>query len=329
MKICRKIICKIKRRIPLFTLVFFRHKIPCLINKTRSLKNKSIANKTHFFRPPKFWQYPIHSSHKNIEEFFYKYWNDEISFNTTSATPFIYLPIFWTNYYNAHIENLPCRKLQNFLDIYIDPHKNYFTVVQNDLGIAENVPNNLLTFAAGGIGDIPIPLLCESLPPLKTKRDILASFVGVIDNPNNDKNGIRTTMRDHLQNEENIKIVDAKSNVDLFQEMMSRSTFALCPRGFGKTSFRMYEALNMGAIPVYIYDEPWLPYTEFLDWNEFSVLVHAKDIAKIPKLLRSHTEQDIASKQQKLQELKAKGYFSYKGVCEYIVETIKNKYSNL
>lgn len=289
----------------------------------------SIAHQTHFFRPPEFWKYPIHSSHKNIEEYFYEYWENNVSTNIKSSIQFTYLPIFWTNYYNAYIENLPRPKLQYFLETYIDPRKHYFTIVQSDLGIEENVPHNLLTFAAGGIGDIPIPLLCKSLPPLKTKRDILASFVGVIDNPNNDKNGIRTTMKNLLQDEENIKIVDANSNVDLFQEMMSRSIFALCPRGFGKTSFRMYEALNMGAIPVYIYDEPWLPYTEFLDWNECSVLVHAKDIATIPTLLRSHTEQDIASKQKKIQEFKAKGYLSYKGVCEYIVETIKNKSSIL
>jgi len=33
------------------------------------------------------------------------------------------------------------------------------------------------------------------------------------------------------------------------------SKFALCPRGYGKTSFRIQEALQYGAIPVYISDE--------------------------------------------------------------------------
>ena len=62
-----------------------------------------------------------------------------------------------------------------------------------------------------------------------------------------------------------------------FVELMSRSVFALCPRGYGRTSYRMYEALQLGCIPVYIHDESWLPYADELDWREFAVLVPLAD----------------------------------------------------
>ena len=33
----------------------------------------------------------------------------------------------------------------------------------------------------------------------------------------------------------------------------------------------MYEALQSGSIPIYIYnDVPWLPYQSRLDWSEFA-----------------------------------------------------------
>ncbi|MDD5469296.1 MAG: exostosin family protein [Candidatus Peribacteraceae bacterium] len=244
---------------------------------------------------------------------------------TKSSIAFTYLPIFWTNYYYARIERQPSAKIQQFFDVHIDAQKRYFTIVQAASGITEPTPGNLLTFAAGGVGDIPIPLLCNTPTLAPTERDILASFVGVIDDEANNKTGIRSVMRDCLQHEQDFFILHARNNAQRFHEMMHRSVFALCPRGFGKTSFRMYEAINMGTIPVYIYDEPWLPYTEFLDWEECSVLVPKERIAEIPAILRFHSPEDIRRKQQKLRELKEQGYFSFRGVCHYIIQQLRER----
>lgn len=42
---------------------------------------------------------------------------------------------------------------------------------------------------------------------------------------------------------------------------MAGGTFQLAPRGTGPTSFRLYESLQMGLVPIYIHDgQPWLPY---------------------------------------------------------------------
>ena len=48
-----------------------------------------------------------------------------------------------------------------------------------------------------------------------------------------------------------------------WKQLMGRAVFNLAPRGTGPTSFRFYEALQMGTVPVYIYDHNatlWLPY---------------------------------------------------------------------
>jgi hypothetical protein len=42
---------------------------------------------------------------------------------------------------------------------------------------------------------------------------------------------------------------------------MQRSLFNLAPRGFGRASFRLTELIQMGLIPVYLWDDvEWLPY---------------------------------------------------------------------
>lgn len=44
-------------------------------------------------------------------------------------------------------------------------------------------------------------------------------------------------------------------------EDMLSTKFNIAPRGFGRTSFRLTEIIQMGRLPVYLYtDIPWVPY---------------------------------------------------------------------
>ena len=44
---------------------------------------------------------------------------------------------------------------------------------------------------------------------------------------------------------------------------MSSSRYALVPRGFGRTSYRVVEVMQMGVVPVYIWDDiEWIPYMD-------------------------------------------------------------------
>ncbi|AMN43736.1 exostosin domain-containing protein [Rhodoplanes sp. Z2-YC6860] len=70
-----------------------------------------------------------------------------------------------------------------------------------------------------------------------------------------------------------------RSYFDLIQE----SKFVLCPRGFGPSSIRIYEAMSCGRVPVIISDK-WLP-PPGIDWDSCSVMVREKEIASIPVLL--------------------------------------------
>lgn len=68
-----------------------------------------------------------------------------------------------------------------------------------------------------------------------------------------------------------------------YQEVVALSKFVLCPRGWGTSSFRMYETLAAGRVPVIISDD-WMP-SPADDWNACSVRVAQDDVTSIPDLL--------------------------------------------
>jgi hypothetical protein len=74
-----------------------------------------------------------------------------------------------------------------------------------------------------------------------------------------------------------------------YADTMAASAFALCPRGRGPGSIRLYEALCLGRCPVVIADE-WV-YSERVDWAACSITVAEKDIARIPEILEGHLSQ--------------------------------------
>ena len=83
----------------------------------------------------------------------------------------------------------------------------------------------------------------------------------------------------------------------IYCELLSRSVFVLTPRGTNIAVYRLYEAIQYGAIPVYISDKYSLPYSDEVDWNRLAVLIHPNDIAKIPAVLRRISPEQIQKMQ--------------------------------
>ena len=107
---------------------------------------------------------------------------------------------------------------------------------------------------------------------------------------------------------------------------MSRSTFSLCPRGYGATSFRICEALQHGSIPVYISDKPWIPFNTIIDFNDYGVIINEKDIDNIDNILKSISKQEIDNKIN-IGKYIYKEYYSYNGCSEKILKIINENYS--
>jgi hypothetical protein len=231
-----------------------------------------------------------------------------------------YLPIQWTNFYiSRNYATNDMSDLQSFLDS-LSRDEKYFTVVQWDDGIKNDLKDlDIEIFASGGVGDYPIPLINQPYIKVERNRDIFASFIGVISG----RHRVREKLKEILNNK-NEYLISESCGFPKFKETMERSIFALCPRGYGKTSFRINEALNLGAIPVYVYDEPWIPFNDSIDFNDYGVLIHESEIENIDIILKNISNEKILSLQKNGKEIYEE-YFTYNGCFNKIINKMINK----
>jgi hypothetical protein len=64
---------------------------------------------------------------------------------------------------------------------------------------------------------------------------------------------------------------------------MIESDYVLCARGKGNYSYRLYETLSCGRIPVLIDTDAVLPYEDWIDWKQYVVWVEADALHTIPE----------------------------------------------
>jgi hypothetical protein len=87
----------------------------------------------------------------------------------------------------------------------------------------------------------------------------------------------------------------SRSYIDLIR----RSKFILCPRGFGTSSIRIFEAMSHCRAPVVISDH-WQPPPE-IPWKEFCVFITESDVRNIPAILEGLKHDAHAMGQRALQ----------------------------
>jgi hypothetical protein len=66
-----------------------------------------------------------------------------------------------------------------------------------------------------------------------------------------------------------------------FLENMLNSDYVLCSRGFGNFSYRFYESLASGRIPVLIDTDCVLPFDSIIDWDSYCIRVPEGDVDQI------------------------------------------------
>jgi SAM-dependent methyltransferase len=247
-----------------------------------------------------------------FEQYFYKYFQDE-----RPQTLRTYLPIFWTSYYVNNQyggDKQALSMLREYINT-LDKSVKYFTLVQYDDGILNDISGlDVLVYASGCIkaGYYPTPLLCQPLnssPFQFVNKEILLSFIGAKTHP------IRTRLVDELRESGWAASLDIVP-YDEYLNILQRSTFALCPRGYGVTSFRLYESMAYGCIPVYISDKFIEPFN--LPFDDYGIKITPDRIKYIPEILRLV---DV-EKMQKMVEIRFKEYFVYSSCAQQIINTL-------
>lgn len=263
------------------------------------------------FLPAMPVQYPPHQGYSPmIEERAYSFFKTQ-----DVQSDYIYIPIQWTSWHiNPGGEyGLNAQPLINYCNELTSKHpdEKFFTVVQYDGGTLVPIDNCTIFGSSGSFSSPlgknskyePIPLLCD--PHGGTPNEVRQYKVGYA---GRDTHPIRTEMNKKLAHLPQYKFAVNldHARTETFREVLYNSVFALSPRGFGPASFRMYEAIQMQCVPIYISDEFWLPFTDFIEWEKMCLLVGADEIDTIPEkvdaLLESGEYQTMIDYGQKMYE---------------------------
>jgi hypothetical protein len=232
-----------------------------------------------------------------------------------------YLRINWTSYHvNNNYGNDPIarRKLQGYVDS-LPRDKTYWTICQYDDGVLVDFKDlDVLVFNMSKKEGIEIPLLCM---PHSYQWDgiknIYASFIGTNTHP----------IRENVFNIQNPDYYISKEQHDVnrFCDVISHSIFGLCPRGYGLNSFRIAECLQYETIPVYISDEFVNCFNA--NFEDYGVIIEAKDAHRIVPILNSVSDIEIVEKQLKIKEIYNK-YYTYQGALLNILNKLDEDSSN-
>lgn len=230
-----------------------------------------------------------------------------------------FIPIQWSDFYfnNLFKENPDLSPIQDVLD-KLDTSKKYFTVVEIEEGVVNDYSHlDLVTFSPGGNGHIPIPYPTKKMNKLEAERTTLCTFMGSIES-----HPVREEMFDMFKNTDGFEMWKSTTTT-MYEYTLSTAIFSLCPRGRGPGSYRFFESLYMGCIPVYVSDVFLTPFQNNIDWDRLCIMVSLEDIHNIPNILKSKTDEEIKAYQSYGREV-YDTYFQFDKMCENIISIVNS-----
>lgn len=111
---------------------------------------------------------------------------------------------------------------------------------------------------------------------------------------------------------------DLNAAEDRYRNDLLTSKFALCPRGKGSSSFRLFEAMSVGCVPIIISDE-WVE-PPLIDWSSCSIRIAENQLHNIVEIISAHHDKVAAMSDACVKAYK--GHFCRGALPTYIVESL-------
>ena len=274
------------------------------------------------FQPKKSpFNYPPHTKDHFVEQDFNKYLlknRGMITQNPTEAD-WHFLPIYWTRWHLIHnYAKTGLEELQREVDKSILDDNKTFTICQYDDGPVVNLGKTTIFLSSRKMQEgIDIPLLCLShrKPFFRSPKKYLASFIGRLST-----HYIRQEMAECLKNREDVYISDGDKGTEFFVKKTLESYIALCPRGYGGSSFRIFEAMQLGVVPFLISDIDTRPFKKFISWNEVSLFTNS--VRNMNDIFNSLNQSVLLKMGQNAAKL-YKEKLAYQKWCQYVIRELR------
>ena len=202
----------------------------------------------------------------------------------------------------------------------------------NDKPISDTLPDNVYVFRTSinkskqKLNEFPMPAWsCDfgapDIRPLRSKP--VVSFCGAL--THSTRSECVKTLENNVDIDTNFIIRSSfwggsPHNSDLRREYidnMKGSDMVLCCRGAGNFSYRLYEALSCGKIPIIIDTDISLPCSNIIDWNRF-IITTPKNINHDIKEWWGNIDEDSYIDIQKYSRFIYEQYLNPAGFSKYI-----------
>jgi len=186
---------------------------------------------------------------------------------------------------------------------------------------------NVIAFDSRGNDSIPafpIPLLHHATMNVsEAERTISVSFRGSCTDRGT---RIRHTLSELFANFSGSRVVRCGEKSKSFGDELRSSVFSLAPPGSFPTSFRQFEAIQVGALPIVLGDRTyfggtlWLPFQDLgVDWNAMGFALTEEELPGLPARLQAVLD-DPDSLRARLDRAKqAAALFTPAGLTEYVL----------
>lgn len=251
----------------------------------------------------------------------YLYQNPDLLTTNPQQADFHYLPAFWSrwniNYYN-HQQTAPLF-LQILVDDAILDDSKTFTVCCLSLETKADLGKTLVFWASRNSQTaIDIPIVCNphDLPAKLPEKKYLASFVGSYKT-----HPMRKLVAECFANQGPEYLIDESKEVSFFIEKVLESYITLCPRGAGGSSFRFFETMQLGGVPLLIGDLDTRPFKKYINWEHYSF--YAETPQEALKIVQScGKDKDKLLKMGKQCAKLWKSDLTYGKWCRFVVKTL-------
>tara|TARA_R110000737_G_scaffold216683_1_gene233111 strand:- start:77 stop:982 length:906 start_codon:yes stop_codon:yes gene_type:complete len=289
-----------------------------------------------------FWQYPVRTEKQfclqnNGDEHFVGFpWATVIDKNVTTDSVYNFLRDFIDpskNYYTC-CQHIYFRQLYDLfktlgINVLYTPHKCLQENIHDDIEL-KSCP-----LYAVNIEDGDRNLEFSEVDLLKVERDLLFSFMGgyqygyisdirqrIFNLPSKENSVIENTGDWHfnevvysihqsgqgLLNESETR----RNNTRIYNDLLIRSRYSLCPSGSGPSSIRFWESLGSGSIPVLLADTLELP--DSSRWPSSFLKIDECDIEQIENILDSISEEEEFQRRSSCLEMYAFYRENYRGL---------------
>ena len=139
--------------------------------------------------------------------------------------------------------------------------------------------------------------LSQSIPLLVKNKKVLLFFAGTLQHtmtPYSARPLLSALWNDRRQNHkynltaviagkqyDTLSVFSGHQRPDEYIHSIQSTVFALCPEGFFWWSPRLYDAIQLGAIPLILADNIALPFERFIDWPSFVTKINVSNIENI------------------------------------------------